>query len=451
MRSSLSKYLFVGWVLALPPVAQAVDADAAPTRAETLRDALADDSQRQLVSEVLERNPEIARARQRAAAAAARAPQVRALPDPHASLTLFALPIETRVGPQRLTAEVTQRFPWFGKLALREQATLYAAAEARAGVEALRLQLLTEARRSYHELSFLDQHAAIAAQEREHLLRHEEIARARYSAGLGLLQEVIKIQTDITRAETQLVEIEIRRRSVLASLNALRDRPAVAEVPAAELPRPRSEIPSLEELRQRSRRLRPELVASSAELARHEVLVKLAGKDSRPDLHVGLGYSVVDRRRDEPGRVDPPPDNGDDVLKLSVGANLPIWRRRLDAALEEALREQSAAEENRRQILAEIEREIGDAAARLPLLFRQWRLLEEVLLIQAEEAAKSSEAGYTTGKLNALDLLHADHVLFEVRIAAIRTRADCAVALAELEGALGGPLERNTMEVSDED
>ena len=410
--------------------------------ADELRATLTDGILHELIGEVYERNPEIARARQRAAAAAARAPQMAALPDPEAMLSVFVLPPETRVGPQRLKATVTQRLPWFGKLALKEQAALWVAEETRAEVEALRLKLATRTRRLSHELSFLGEHAAIVAEEREHLLRHEEVARARYSAGVGLQQEVLKIQADITRSETRLVEIETRRRSLLAALNALRDRPADLEIFAVTMPRPRPLSPPLDELRRLAAGRRPELAAARAEIARREVEVELAGKDFYPDLKVGLGYTVVDRRRDQPGRLAPPPGNGDDILALSVGARLPVWKRKLEAGLEEALARQSAAEERRRQILAEIESEIGDAAARLPLLYRQWQLFEDVLLAQAEEALSSSEAAYTTGKLNALDLLDAEHVLFEVRTAAARTRTDHAITIAELEGAMGQRLSK---------
>ncbi len=436
VHGALAGWCLAGWLLSAPALADGGVAGA-------LHAALTDETLRGLAGAVLERNPELARARQHAAAVAARAPRMRARPDPEASLTVFALPPETRVGPQRLNVTVAQRLPWFGKLALKEQAALYAAAEAHAEVEAARLRLLTETRRLFYELSFLGEHAAIVAEEREHLLRHEEVARARYSAGMGLQQEALKIQADITRSETRLVEIEARRRSLLASLNALRDRPADLELLGYALPRPRRSIPTLEELRQRAP-ARPEVEAARAEIARREVEVELAGKAFRPDFKVGLGYTVVDRREDQPGRLSPPSGNGDDIVALLVGARLPVWKRSLEAGLEEALRRQSAAEERRRQASAEIERQIGEAAARLPLLYRQWKLFETVLLAQAEEALSSSEAAYTTGKLNALDLLDAEHVLFEVRTSAARTRADHAIAIAELEGAVTHPLPEET-------
>ena len=228
--------LALAWVLALQTPALYADDVTGP--ADALRNALADDRLRALATEVLERNPEIARARQRAAAAAVKAPQVKALPDPEAMLTFFALPPETRSGPQRLTATLTQRFPWFGKLALREQAAILQASVAQAEVESQKLGLLARVRQQYYELSFLHHHASIVDGEREHLVRHEEVARVRYSAGMGLQQAVLKIQADITRAETRLLEIATRQLAVLAALNGLRDRPANHEILVGPLPRP---------------------------------------------------------------------------------------------------------------------------------------------------------------------------------------------------------------------
>ena len=63
-----------------------------------------------------------------------------------------------------------------------------------------------------------------------------------------------------------------------------------------------------------------------------------------------------------------------------------------------------------------------------------------MLGIQADQSLRSAEAGYAAGTLNSLDLLDAERVLLEVRTATERTRADYAIALARLEGAVGEPL-----------
>src|SRR3989475_12482626 len=91
----------------------ALPAEAAPS-AEPLRvDAL--------VAEALKQNPEIEAARQRWRAAQERAPQARALDDPEFKIELFNYP--NRLDPDASANTIfglSQRFPFPGKLSLRE-------------------------------------------------------------------------------------------------------------------------------------------------------------------------------------------------------------------------------------------------------------------------------------------------------------------------------------------
>jgi outer membrane protein TolC len=410
-------------------------------------DGIGDPELAELAREVLDRNPDLAAARQRAEAAERVAPQVRSLPDPMAGLTAFLLTPETRVGPQNVMVSLSQRFPWFGKLDLRARRALYQAAAAHAEAESKALDLVTETRRLAYELSFLDEWREIVRTDRITLERYEELANTRYAAGIGLGQSVIKIQAEITKDETRLLQIADRRAVVAAQLNALRDRPAGATLPTVALPEPRdlSEPDSdpgtlLAELKRRAVAARPEIARADAEIAVAGTATDLADLERYPDVTVGLTYTQVGDREDEPGRVNPPPDDGDDILGLTASVNLPIWRDRIDAGIEEAMARRRATESSRRAVVAGIERSLGELTERLDLTWRQLRLFDDVLIIQAEESLSSAESAYTAGNLNALDLLDAERVLLDVRTSTARTRADWAIALARLEGAVGRPL-----------
>jgi outer membrane protein TolC len=395
-----------------------------------------------LVSEVLERNPDLARLRALAAASAARAPQVRALPDPMASLTAFALTPETRVGPQEAAAAISQRFPWFGKLALKERQALLDAEAARAAVEAKRLALVTETRRLAYELGFLSAQEAILHEDRDTLVHYEELARARYASGVGLEQAVIKLQAEITRDENRLLDLANRRAALASALDALRDRPAGGMSPGIVLPDGPPPLSTLDlaALRAAAVENRPEVARSRAMIAAAGVGGELAQKEFRPDLTVGLGYTLVGKRQDAPGRAMPPPGNGDDILGVTLGVNLPVWRERLEAGVVEATARETAAEEELRSTLAGIDQSLGELAARLPLLDEQLALFTGLLSTQAEEALRSAEAAYAAGSAGALDLLDAERVLLEVRVGTARMRADSLIVRARLEGALGAPL-----------
>jgi len=428
-------------------VADTAGADVTPPTppADRIAESLADPALAGLVREVLERNPTVAMAAARARAARQQAPQATALPEPVVGITGYLSSPETRVGPQRLMATLSQRFPWFGKRDLREQAALRQAEALDAEVQARRLELVTETRRVYYELAFLDGYRRVVETDRDTLIHFEELARARYASGAGMQQGVVKIQAEITRDESRLLDIATRRATLVAELNAMRDRSPGNPCQGMTLPPATTrQSPTLEELRALALAVRPELARADAEIERADRLVDLAHKDYDPDFTLGATYTAVGRRGDPAGRLQPPPDDGKDVFGLSLSFNLPIKRGRLQSGLEEATESRLAAVERKRDVVTAIDRALGELVERLRLSGEQVDLFERVLLVQAEQSLRSAEAGYAAGSLNSLDLLDAERMLLEVRTATERARADNAIALARLEGAIGAPLRAGT-------
>jgi outer membrane protein TolC len=407
--------------------------------ADRVAAALEDPILRELVRDTLERNPGLATAISVARASLHKVPQEQALPDPVLGVTGYLSSPETRVGPQRLVATLSQRLPWSGKRSLRQQAAVHRSEALVSEVTALRLDLVTEVRRVSLEIAYLDAWRRVVEIDRETLIHYEELARARYASGEGIEQGVIKIQAEITKDDNRLLDIATRRATLVAALNALRDRPQDSPVPEITLPRGTRTAPPLVVVRARALEARPEIDAASAKVARADTLVELARKDYKPDVTVGATYGLV-TGRDGPG-ILPPPDNGRDIFGLSVSLNLPIKRGRLDAGLEEATETRLAAVEHRRDVGAAVDRAVGELLERLRLSGEQVELFERVLLIQAEQSLRSAESGYAAGNLNSLDLLDAERVLLDVRTGIERARADHAIALARLEGAIGAPLD----------
>jgi len=399
-----------------------------------------DTALRRLLAETLERNPTLAAASAEARAAGQRPAQAGALPDPALSLTVFLLEPQTRVGPQQASATISQRLPWFGKLKLKEQAALLGATAAGARVEAARLELVTRVRKLYHELQYLAREERVVAEEQATLGHYEELAQARYASGVGIGQTVIKIQAEITRASARLLGIEQRRATLLAEINALRDRPSATMVSLGGPKMCVIPTPTIDRLRESAMAARPELVAAQALVEAAGLRIDLAKKNRRPDFTVGLNYALVGNRDDAAGQLNPPEGNGDDILGLTGGVNLPIWRSKLAAGVEEAVQQSFVADASRRAIAAQIEGELADLARRIPLMQEQLQLFDDVLTVQAEESLRSAEAAYATGTASALDLLDAERVLLGVRIGAERARIDLAIAIAQLEGAVASPL-----------
>lgn len=430
-------------VTGLAGASVAADADVPVERsaADEIVASVSDIKLRLLLDEVLDRNPRLARMAAEAAAAAQRAPQVAALPDPTASLTWFLMSPQTRVGPLQATVNISQSLPWFGTLELEEQAAMLDAAASRARVEAARLEVLTSARTAYLDLQFLDAERRLAREDRTTLEHYAELALARYASGVGLDQAVIKLQAEITRTDTRVLGIAARRAEVAARLNAFRDRPQTTPVVVADAVSRRTVELELEALRLRSLAYRPEMAAATAKAEAAGVRVERSKKAYSPKLMVGLRYGFVGRREDEAGQLFPPEGNGDDDFALTAGVSVPVWRSKLRAGVEEGTARRLAADEAVRETAASIDEELGELLHRIPLLEEQLDLYDKVLIVQARQSLQSAESAYAAGTTGALDLLDAERVLLQVRVAAARARADLEIAYARLEGAVAGPLE----------
>ncbi len=398
----------------------------------------------ELLASSLERSPDLALARRATVAAGAKAPIVRALPDPQAAIHLFPLTPETRVGPQRYTLTFTQELPWLAKLGLRERAVVLEEAALRANEEALALELLTTARVRLLELAFLAERKNIVEEEQGHLDLHLEAALAHYSVGRGSQHEVLLVQEEITRKRLQLLRIAERARMVEVSFNTARDALPGSPVPSFPIAPPHASDVDSTKTRDEAESRRPELWAASAKIAKAEAMEELAALSRRPDFKFGLAFTGVGRRDDTVGRETPPEGNGDDILALTAEANIPLRRRRLAAEADEALAQLQVAKAEKDRLQAKILGEVDEHASRLPLLYEQWRVLAGTLRTQAEQSLRSAEAAYTAGQHNAHQVFEAAHVLFEVRVAEARARADHAIALAKLEGAMGAPLKPET-------
>ncbi len=402
-----------------------------------------------ILAEVRERALQLEHARRHITVLESRTRGTREWPNPTLSATWFALPVETRVGPQRLQARVEQRFPLGGKLELSERTARLMVEPAKERARAVLLDLIEETRLLFYELAFLERHALLLRSERRVLERYESAAQARYASGRGMQQEIVRIQAQITRLDTNLLEITERSATLVAELNALRDRAPVAAIEGLELPTPiekedmAPEEPTLQQRLATALERSPDLLALDAELTALGSALELEERARRPDMTMGLAYTMVEKRGDAPARLMPPEGNGDDILALTVSMPLYLRKERFAANEDEIRATMARVESERRLKETQIRSAVGDLHARLPLLREHYRLLLSVLRPQATEALRSAETAYGTGQLNAVDLLDAEVVLFEVNIQIARTQADLARVHAHLDRYLARDLGDN--------
>lgn len=419
--------------------AQQPKTEPAPKEAAKMAENFSSNGDSQLADYIrmsLDRNPGLVQSFERYRSALQRLPQVSALPDPMLAFTNYLRTPETKVGPQTNAITLTQQFPWFGTLSLREQVAAKEAAEFREQYEAGKDETVRQVKQAYYSLAFIDLALGIDDEERLLLEHYETLAEARYQQGSGLQQAVVKLQAEITRIVNTLDELRSRRVDAEASLNALLNRPAETAIPKVNLPPvPATDI-NYPQLYQFSRRSRPEVLGALLDIERNEKKIELAKKDYWPSFSVGGTFINVLAASVAPGAMVPD-DNGKNVWSVNLGLNLPVHRRKYDAEVAEATEARAGSVHGYQQTINSVEAAVRETGFRITTLREQMNLFENTLIPQAQQSLQSAEAAYSTGTLGVLDLLDAERVLLEVRLGLAQYITEYMKSLANMERAIG--------------
>ena len=433
----MTKVPITGWIVAilllLPVSTWAQESEGADGLDYYIQDPLLEE----FIRETIDANPQLKVMLSEYRASIQQIPQVTALPDPMMTFTQFIRSPETRVGPQTHSLMISQRFPWFGKLDLHGKVAVREASARYEQYRGYERQLAARVKDTFYELGYLDRSIEIAREEQLVLEYYEQLAQTRYATGGGLQHEVIKVQTEITRAIDRLSVLSEQRNAAVSRLNTLRSRRPEEPIAVIASIEPPPLLFNLDALYSLGESNRPELRAALDGIEGNELGVELSRKGYWPDVTLSAGLINVDGREDPAGRALPPPDNGKNVYNFSVGINIPIRRDKYRAA-ELAAGERVVAGRDRYDAIAnEMRFEIQTQANRIETLSRQLDLYERVLIPQADSALRSVETAYETGLTGALDLLDSERVLLNIRLAQERFVSDYMQALSRLEFALG--------------
>jgi len=399
-----------------------------------------DSQSRDLIATLLLESPQLRSSWARSQSRMERVPQARSLPEMQFRYTYFASTPETRVGPQTQGLELSQVVPWGGKRRLQAERDESLAVGATWEAADLERMLVADLKHAYFEAAYLQEALEINSEERELLRRFESIALKRYSTGEGIQQSVVKVQTEISRLDDGRTDLRRRLDAMgrrISELIGRPDAPLNLELIDLSLPEIRHERENLERIAVSDH---PRVHAVEQRVEADLLWTERREREARPDFRFALGYIVVEDRDDPAGVLNPPPDNGQDVLALSVGIEIPLYRKRIRSGVAEARGSQRANEELLAAVRNRLRYDVQEALLRLDSLHERGRLYRDVIIPQAEESLASAEAAYTTNRLDFLDLLDAQRILFQSRLAYHRLMSDLWIALADLELAVGKPV-----------
>ena len=377
----------------------------------------------------LERNRDLAENQARTRAAEARRRAASRLPDLEAKYEQWGVPLARPFALNRadtLMLGVRQAFPAWGSLDARGRAAAEDAGSAQEAERARRQEVAAQVRRTFATYYRADQELRLHLEHVGLTSRVLELARLNQRTGHGRLQDVLRLELELTRLHTDIARIEREQHSSRALLNALMDRSSDAPLgPPEELVvAPATDVAALESGLDANR---PEIGAAARAIRRSEATLDEARRSARiPSLMVGLDYWYMP--------MNPDTRHGYGAM---VSINLP-WlsgrRRDQQREAEQMVRAEQHALESTRNA---VRYELRDAAARLAAARQTFAIIDQNLLAQARRSLEATQAGYATGQGDAVAMLDALRSYLQVRIERLRALAELASSQADLERAAG--------------
>ena len=386
---------------------------------------------RQAMELAREANPMLQATRLRADAAAERIPQAGAWPDPMLSLGLMnrvASSFAASVPMSQNTIQLTQRFPWPGKLGFSQERERRLAEAERLDSEESEVALLARVKAVYYRLAFVDRSIAIMEETRGLLRNLQDVSSGMYAVGTAQQQDLLRAQVSVAQMTEDITVMEQNRVAMASRLNALLGRDATEMVGALELPPVGEELPSAEALFALAKEHRPALRAAEERTQAADAGYHAARRKLYPDFNVTVGYGHR-------------PDF-EDLATVMVGFSLPVFAGSRQLPLRREMQARTAVAEARVldlnnetfARLAELRAE-AERASNLSTLYAT------SVLPQAEAAVEAAFSAYRVGAVDFQALVQNQLTVNRYAIEQVQLFADYHAAVAEISALIGRNLE----------
>ncbi|MBW2055054.1 MAG: TolC family protein [Deltaproteobacteria bacterium] len=359
------------------------------------------------------------------------------LNDPRIGIGLLNLPTDTfSFNQEPMTQKqlfIAQKIPWFGKLSLRSQQAAMKAIRQEAILKAKRLELARQVATAYYELGFVAGSQKINERLIGMLDQLIRISETRYATGQGLQQDVLQAQVEMSKLLDEQITLGKKYRTLEDRINALLNRGNfIPVVPPENLPYPDFELEK-KELQTRSLTMNPWLKVKQAEVDQANVEIELAQKDYWPDMDFTVAYG---QREEDLNDRDLP-----DFFSASVVINIPLWQKtRQDKKLEATKLSHQAALQSYQNLANSLPHKIDALVSDIRNIRKNYKLITDALIVQAEQWARSSLNAYEVGKVEFSTMINAQIQLLRFELQSENYLFSLYKKRAELEEVLGEPV-----------
>jgi len=372
-----------------------------------------------------ENNPQITAAKKRWDAAKARVPQAKSPDDPQVSASAWMMPkspVNVKKAPsQEKMLSVSQFIPLFGTLPLKGKIAVVEAQSAGAEYKKLELDIINELKKTYFDLYMNYREEELDRQSLVFLQGLAKTAEARYASSIDMPQTaILKIDVEIARLNTSILNILQERKAKEAALNNLMGRGPESPVAMPAALEENFTGNTLDSLYKSTLVNQPELLLFEYAIEKNKLEKSLAKRSVFP----GMTAEITKR--------------GLGLWDIMLSFTVPLWywtkqRYQIKEAVANLEQARAAYKAMSNQALAETK----EMYVKTQTAYNMISLYKHNLLPLLEQSIASSLSAFSSGKGDFMELLDSERMLIDSRMEYYRAVVEFNAAVVDLERAAG--------------
>jgi outer membrane protein TolC len=328
------------------------------------------------------------------------------------------------------------------------------------------MQVYTAVKQAYYDLLYAQKAVAVMRENLDLMKQFFTVTQTNYANGASPLQDTLRSQTEVSKMETEIINMEAMERMARNRHNYLLGREANSPLVIRE--EFSGIVPDfdLTEL-QRQSQSNPAIQSMNWELEMAKNNVSMAKSQFWPDFKLSFSWAqstVMDPMLmpmpNMTGRLDPDPSGMPSMPTMINGINdyslemrettrnswkvgfmvmLPLWFGQYNAKVNSASAGVAAAQATLTDMRNMANMELSMAINQAQSAWRLINLYTNTVIPQAEQAWRTVITGYRNGRSDYMSVMDSLTTLRNVRLDYYKSHVDYEKALAGLEQIIGQP------------
>ena len=395
----------------------------------------------ELITEAINVSPKIKMLKAKLGAASSRIEQGTNLPDPMLTFGLMNMPTNSFSFTQEpMTGKLiglSQAIPYPGGLSAAADVKSVDTLIVREEIQNVKNEIKKDISNLYYELQFVREEQKLNNERKQLLHQILEVVKIKYEVGTASMQNIIKVEVELTRVTDKIEVLNGKENSLLAEINSILLSKENQSVDSQNSSNCELNPIDFEPLLNSAMNNQPNLNAIKFSEQKANLMEEQAEYEFYPNFNLGVQYSQRDNNKLTGMDYK-------DFLSVVAGISLPInYGGKKTAKVNEAKYLQSLYQEAYQSSIQELSGSISVIQTKISELLARNKLNSNRLLPLAEQSLNVSLADFQVGKIDFVNVLNAEKEILNVKTDLIKIETDYKKNIVMLEYLVGSDLPLN--------